>query len=240
MTTPSSTTPLTKRRAETRAKILRAAVEVFAEQGIVASTVDQICQRAGFTRGAFYSNFDSKNAVCLELIAVETQFYADAFRRGATAIAGHFGADPELLRRPAYELAEQMIELILYPFVAEDDDRAAQPSNLSLLYTELGLYAAREPAIRAAYNAYADGMSAPFEQLLSPLLALGGLEFAVPPQEAAELITALYEAATRKALMIDSPSRVVEAIKPEVLLGLRMVTRPIQPKTVDPRPEPTG
>jgi AcrR family transcriptional regulator len=48
---------VTKRRAETRQRLLQAALEVFAQEGFGRSTVDQVCARAGYTRGAFYSNF---------------------------------------------------------------------------------------------------------------------------------------------------------------------------------------
>ncbi|RZL78193.1 MAG: TetR/AcrR family transcriptional regulator [Rhodococcus sp. (in: high G+C Gram-positive bacteria)] len=58
---PATDTPprVTKRRGQTRRRLLDAAVEVFAENGFGRSTVEQICERGGYTRGAFYSNFAS-------------------------------------------------------------------------------------------------------------------------------------------------------------------------------------
>jgi AcrR family transcriptional regulator len=50
---------VSKRRAETREKLLAAAADVFAERGFGRATVEEICEHAGFSRGAFYSNFDS-------------------------------------------------------------------------------------------------------------------------------------------------------------------------------------
>ncbi len=218
---------MTRRRAETRARLVRAAVEIFAEQGVVASTVEQICERAGYSRGAFYSNFASKNAVCLGIIEDEIRFYTDAFRRGGTAALAHFGSHPDDLRMEPYEVIERVAELIMHPFIdVADDDRAANPHNLGLLYSELGLYAAREPEVRAAYERYADGMVSALEQILLPLLALTGLRFRVPANDAAELIMAIYETATRKALLHDTPELVLQTIKPEVMLALRLVTEP--------------
>lgn len=52
-------------REETREKLFQAAAEVFEEQGIGAASIEAIAAAAGLTRGAFYSNFDSKD----ELIA---------------------------------------------------------------------------------------------------------------------------------------------------------------------------
>ena len=45
------------KRAQTQALLLEAGRELFAEQGIGATSVGDLCSRAGFTRGAFYSNF---------------------------------------------------------------------------------------------------------------------------------------------------------------------------------------
>ncbi|MBN9195289.1 MAG: helix-turn-helix transcriptional regulator [Microbacterium sp.] len=58
----------TRSRENTRARLLDAAFEVFAEVGLDAASVEAICERAGFTRGAFYSNFDSKDELFLELV----------------------------------------------------------------------------------------------------------------------------------------------------------------------------
>ena len=44
-----------------------AAFEVFSEVGIHAASVEMIAERADFTRGAFYSNFDTKEELFLAL-----------------------------------------------------------------------------------------------------------------------------------------------------------------------------
>ncbi|MFI8962862.1 TetR/AcrR family transcriptional regulator [Streptomyces sp. NPDC053493] len=58
---------VTKRRPRTRAALLKAALETFAEHGFQAASIEQICERAGFTRGAYYSNFASKEELFLAL-----------------------------------------------------------------------------------------------------------------------------------------------------------------------------
>lgn len=54
-------------RAQTRERLLAAALEVFADEGFGRSTVEQVCERAGFTRGAFYSNFESLDELFLAM-----------------------------------------------------------------------------------------------------------------------------------------------------------------------------
>lgn len=52
-------------KLETREALLAAAVSMFAEQGLEAPSLDAICARAGYTRGAFYVHFRDRD----ELIA---------------------------------------------------------------------------------------------------------------------------------------------------------------------------
>jgi len=47
--------------AATRAKLIEAATELFAEQGLTKPSLDAICERAGYTRGAFYVHFRDRD-----------------------------------------------------------------------------------------------------------------------------------------------------------------------------------
>jgi AcrR family transcriptional regulator len=58
---------VTKRRAETRQRLLDAALLVFAEEGFGNASVEDVCERAGYTRGAFYSNFVSLDELFLAM-----------------------------------------------------------------------------------------------------------------------------------------------------------------------------
>lgn len=58
---------VTRRRAQTRQLLLDAALLVFAEDGFGRATVESVCDRAGFTRGAFYSNFASLDELFLAM-----------------------------------------------------------------------------------------------------------------------------------------------------------------------------
>jgi len=59
-------------KARTRQLLLDAAAAVFAERGFNAATVEQIVERAGFTRGAFYVSWTDKGDVLWELAANES------------------------------------------------------------------------------------------------------------------------------------------------------------------------
>ncbi|MYW15704.1 TetR family transcriptional regulator, partial [Streptomyces sp. SID2955] len=48
---------VTRRRVRTRARLLDAAFAVFAAKGFGRVSIEEVCEAAGFSRGAFYSNF---------------------------------------------------------------------------------------------------------------------------------------------------------------------------------------
>jgi AcrR family transcriptional regulator len=61
----------TESMAVTRQKLLEAALHVFSSDGFSKATVERIASAAGFSRGAFYAHFASKEDILLAV--VETQ-----------------------------------------------------------------------------------------------------------------------------------------------------------------------
>jgi AcrR family transcriptional regulator len=57
------------RSATTRAALVKAARELFADQGFAATGRDEIAARAGVTRGALYHHFESKTALAAAVVA---------------------------------------------------------------------------------------------------------------------------------------------------------------------------
>ena len=55
-------------RDDTREKLFEAAARVFEEQGIGGASIETIAAAAGFTRGAFYSNFKSKDELIIAML----------------------------------------------------------------------------------------------------------------------------------------------------------------------------
>jgi AcrR family transcriptional regulator len=55
-------------RAQTRERILASAATVFAREGYGGASVDRIAEEAGYSKGALYSNFTSKDELFLELV----------------------------------------------------------------------------------------------------------------------------------------------------------------------------
>jgi AcrR family transcriptional regulator len=57
-----------RRRHETHQRLLEAALVVFGRRGYEGATVDEIAQAAGYSKGAFYFHFNSKEEIFLELL----------------------------------------------------------------------------------------------------------------------------------------------------------------------------
>jgi AcrR family transcriptional regulator len=55
-------------RVDTRDKLFEAAARMFEEQGIGGASIEAIAAAAGFTRGAFYSNFKSKDELIIAML----------------------------------------------------------------------------------------------------------------------------------------------------------------------------
>ena len=75
-----TTERLTARRRATREKLVAAALDLFGRNGIDATSVEQLCEAAGFTRGAFYSNFETKDDLCVAVARTMSTETVDACR----------------------------------------------------------------------------------------------------------------------------------------------------------------
>ena len=57
-----------QKKAETRSSLLEAAAKVFARRGMQQASIDEVAEHAGFTKGAFYANFKSKEELFLAML----------------------------------------------------------------------------------------------------------------------------------------------------------------------------
>lgn len=60
--------PREQSKQETREALIRAAIEAFAEEGLEAPSLDAICERAGYTRGAFYVHFRDRDDLVIAVM----------------------------------------------------------------------------------------------------------------------------------------------------------------------------
>jgi AcrR family transcriptional regulator len=109
-------------RESTRTNLFTAAARLFQDQGIGDTRIDEITEAAGFSRGAFYSNFASKD----ELIIAMLEDHAErslSFHRALLA---------------KHEKAQELISAL------RSSERSDDPlGSMPLLHIELILFVAR-------------------------------------------------------------------------------------------------
>ncbi len=75
---------------ETRQNLLEAARILFTQLGYEATSIRGICDKAGYSQGAFYSNFNNKSEVLLELLAQYKSFEANSRKQLIDDAGGEF------------------------------------------------------------------------------------------------------------------------------------------------------
>lgn len=178
---------ITPRRAETQGRLLAAAVSVFAEKGVLGAAVEEICERAGFTRGAFYSNYASKDDLVLALL---NRDWADS-----TANVLNLTSD-SLLNIFRGSLADALRAAMAHFLSAQTTGR-----NWILVSAEIRLYAAREPSIRQAYREFHAAHRRQTVAALEQVAAHYGAELSMPIEQAMEVLAPVYEMCMLNALL---------------------------------------
>ncbi len=88
----SGPTPTSTRREEakqeTRLRLIEAARLAFAEEGLDGPSLDAICERAGFTRGAFYVHFESREELVEAVVDHSLRSFVDALLAGSEEAGG--------------------------------------------------------------------------------------------------------------------------------------------------------
>jgi AcrR family transcriptional regulator len=159
-----------ERRLLTREQVLNAALEVFEERGYANSSVEEIADRAGFTRKAVYSNFSGKAELLLEIVERRFQAHVDRVRAGlgegdleqqAMGLAGAFS---EYFRR------ERAWEQLFHEFCAV----AARDEDIGARFRARFREAKRAIAALVADEAERRGivLALPVERLVMGLFAL--------------------------------------------------------------------
>ncbi|AEY87398.1 TetR/AcrR family transcriptional regulator [Streptomyces olivaceoviridis] len=120
---------VTRRRVRTRARLLDAAFAVFAAKGYGRVSIEEVCEAAGFSRGAFYSNF----ATLDELFFALYQERADLI---AAQVADALAQDGPDLDVPAS--VDRVTEVLLLDV------------DWLLVKTDFLVHAARNPAVAQA------------------------------------------------------------------------------------------
>lgn len=160
-------------RDETRERLLQAAAQVFIDKGIGNTSIEDICDEAGFSRGAFYSNFSAKDELVIAIL--------DAQRLDS-------GAEMDRMFSTSSDPTDFIDNL--------ESDRRQRTGPLdfdgsALLNLELLLYALRNPDNRSSLVAYHRRHRETNKQILQKIVEAEDREYPLPLGDIAALVMAI-------------------------------------------------
>lgn len=157
-----------QQQARTRERLLDAAERVIDRNGFGGASIDQISAEAGYSKGAIYSNFESKEAVFLELL----RLYMERDMAALEQIVG---------------LEQDQLSAALTRWLETMDTETDCP----LLVTELQLQARRSPAFAERYYALQAQQTRTLAKILERYFEAASKPLPMDAQDLAQSLTAL-------------------------------------------------
>ncbi|HEX4865052.1 MAG TPA: helix-turn-helix domain-containing protein [Acidimicrobiales bacterium] len=204
-------------QARTRQLLLDTAAKVFARRGFTAATVEEISEKAGFSRGAFYANFSDKATIFLAIAEAQQQ-------QDFTELAVRLNKASE----------EQILDVLYNWFI-----RVLVHAPLGRALSEFRLAAQDEPALRKRLAAYDQADIDLSARMITDYSERSRTHLSVTPTAFAGMVTALVSGyATRMSLNPKAvePQEIAQAL---IALWTAMtqtnVTSPLDRQHITPR-----
>jgi len=181
---------------------------VFAHVGVQAASIEAVCEAAGFTRGAFYSNFASKEELFLALTEREARSHLGALERAVSTV------DPAALNTPdGFRATVREVIASVLP------DPAAKAS-WCVMELEFELLALRDPQVAQRYVDQQQQLREEMIAALNRVMVVLGLRFAIDEHVAIDLLLGAHEAGQRAAMLPAATARRDASTMLEVLVDL--------------------
>jgi AcrR family transcriptional regulator len=200
------TRPLSRKRRQTQERLLDAALDAFAERGFHGASVEDVCERAGFSRGAFYSNYSSKTELLIALYHRQSKRVLDALDKYAV---------------PAPGAESDLVSMVTEALTSVPHDR-----RWFLVNAEFALHAIRNPAAGASFAQARARSRARFAKHITELLDHMGLELTVSSEDIARWLFALNEGGVAQSYVEPDKLAPHELTRQVTPLLLEAVTRP--------------
>jgi AcrR family transcriptional regulator len=190
-----------QQRKQTRERVLSSALEVFEARGYAESSLEEIAERAGYTRKAVYSNFSGKSELLLEIVERRFQSHIDRIESLITE-----ETSPE---RKAIDVGVMFADYL------------SQERAWGKLFHEFCSVASRDEQIGSRFRACFRARKQIIVRLLANEATSRGIELTVPIERIVMGVFALFTGLSVEK-MID-PEEVDEALFGE-MLGLLAVS----------------
>ncbi len=159
-----------ERQAETRRRLVDVAREMFISDGYAATSLDKVAERAGFSKGAVYSNFSGKEELCM---AVLDSIHAEQVVQVAEVFSGPGGLDDKIDR-----------------FAVWAREGIGQPLWVAL-ESEFGAVARQSPFVASALRRRQREVRAAIAALIEQVTTDQGITLRFPPEQAATMLLSL-------------------------------------------------
>ena len=186
-----------ERQARTRELLMESAAAVAAHRGIERASLDEVAERAGFTKGAVYANFSNKEELFLAMLDAHFEARLVELDRIVST-----EADPDTQAREAAQGLMSMLD--------------AQPESHRLFF-EFAVYAARNEGFREQLVARYRSLRERLADLLAERVERLGIDPVVPPADVAAMAFAMANGMALERLL--EPEAV-----PDTLFGEMMAT----------------
>lgn len=177
-------------RLETRGKLLEAAAGVYAERGWEGTSMALVARRAGFTTGAVYGCFESKDDLLATMLEVRAQEITDALRKKVGA---------------AKTMPEKLA--VLKQWYSRRLDTFALRGRLSL---DLTLRAHENPVLRERLKRIYDAGRSLLAGAMEDLAKANGRKMPLPASEVSALLFAVFEGMLIQQI-VDDDNAVLDA-----------------------------
>jgi AcrR family transcriptional regulator len=193
--TSSIEKPISRRRGEeTRERLTQAAGAVFARAGYDRATVDEIVREAGFSKGAFYVHFESKEDLFWSMLEERIGRHQDAFRDSIDHQGG-VADNVRVILTAVFGLAE------------------ADPL-WSSLFMEFSAHAGRNEKVRQLLAAMYERWRESIVLILAAGRAAGRIRDDIDPKFIATIIVAAVEGTIMQARLAPETVRLPKLIEP--------------------------
>lgn len=192
---------LSRKRRQTRTRLLDAAYEVFARVGVGAATVDSIVEQAGFTRGAFYSNFSSKSELFIALAEREDARCLQQVQQGAREAVEILDAE-QRDGGPQTSRSTAVLGAVVDRFLAL---QVTSPDWYTI-EQEIWLYGVRNPGFGATILQFERTLIHRIADIMEGIVRRYGLELSVQTKTATLMLSAVYSQFRREGAIAGSPA----------------------------------
>lgn len=172
---------LSTRRQQTRATLVEAGISVFAVKGIDGASIEEICEAAGFTRGAFYSNFSSRDDLVLATVEQRTSEALDRLDRTIEKWRGELDS-----------VASEGIESLLNRFISDIFSEKGSTVADTITEHEIELYCVRVPGLYARFDEYNSHQTERLIALVQTAMDIVGARSTIPMPNLLVILMAIY------------------------------------------------